>query len=154
MSAPAANARSPAPVMTTQRHGFVGVEPLEGRDQLLHRARVEGVEDLRPIEREQRDPIDLALAAGIRVRELDASLAASRRSPATLLDRSSQRLVVDGPLLLEAREAFCHLAEPAWTVSHSRAIRIVAAQARSFQKSSWTLVARTISGIFSSRPSQ
>ena len=55
MSAPAANALSPAPVKITPRTRGIVSGVLEDFDQLGDRGLVEGVEHLRPVERHVRD---------------------------------------------------------------------------------------------------
>ena len=55
MSAPAAKARSPAPVRTIAPTGRVGVERLERVRELVEEVEAQRVERLGPVERDQRD---------------------------------------------------------------------------------------------------
>ena len=57
MSAPAAKARSPAPVRTIARVVTVGVERLEGRGQLIQQVEVQGVERVGSVDGQEGDAI-------------------------------------------------------------------------------------------------
>ena len=80
MSAPAAKARSPAPVMTTTRIASLQIERLELIGQLGQEREAERVACLRPVDRHERDavmPLDRGIDSDETGRRLDVGHADS-----------------------------------------------------------------------------